>query len=102
MDLNLLHVFRAIYREKNLTRAAECLGISPAGASAALRRLREELFASSHAGDVISFARSLPAVGNVQALTHPWAFCPRRKARIFFGTPCCAEPIESQHTEASG
>lgn len=42
MDLNLLYVFKAIYREKNLTRAAEYLGISPAGVSAALRRLRNE------------------------------------------------------------
>jgi DNA-binding transcriptional LysR family regulator len=42
MDLNLLNVFIAIYRERNLTRAAERLGISPAGVSAALRRLRNE------------------------------------------------------------
>lgn len=42
MDLNLIYVFSAIYRERNLTRAADSLGMSPAGVSAALRRLRDE------------------------------------------------------------
>lgn len=42
MDLNLLYVFTAIYRERNLTRAADILGMSPPGVSAALRRLRAE------------------------------------------------------------
>lgn len=42
MDLNLLQVFSAIYRERNLTRAAESLKMSTAGVSAALRRLRDE------------------------------------------------------------
>lgn len=42
MDLNLLYIFSAIYRERNLTRASKIVGISPAGASAALRRLRDE------------------------------------------------------------
>jgi LysR family transcriptional activator for leuABCD operon len=42
-DLNLLKVFDVIMQERNLTRAAERLGKSPAGTSHALRRLREEL-----------------------------------------------------------
>lgn len=42
MDLNLLYVFTSIYRELSLTRAAEHLGISTPGVSAALRRLRNE------------------------------------------------------------
>lgn len=43
MDLNLLHVFAAIYRERNLTRAAENLGLTRPAVSLALRRLRDEL-----------------------------------------------------------
>ena len=40
IDLNLLPVFEAVYEEKNLSRAAERLGMSQAAASNALTRLR--------------------------------------------------------------
>jgi DNA-binding transcriptional LysR family regulator len=40
LDLNLLVALRELVRERNVTRAAECLGISQPAASAALARLR--------------------------------------------------------------
>lgn len=43
LDLNLLKVFEAVYREQNLTRAASSLSLSPSAVSHALRRLREHL-----------------------------------------------------------
>ncbi|MCA6215795.1 LysR family transcriptional regulator [Ideonella sp. B7] len=43
MDLNLLHVFEAVYREQHLTRAADVLALTPSAVSHALRRLREQL-----------------------------------------------------------
>lgn len=41
LDLNLLRVFDAVYREQNLSRAANRLGLSQPGISQALNRLRE-------------------------------------------------------------
>lgn len=43
MDLNLLKVFEAVFRERHLTRAADALSITPSAVSHALRRLREHL-----------------------------------------------------------
>ncbi|XID74914.1 LysR family transcriptional regulator [Alkanindiges sp. WGS2144] len=43
MDLNLFRVFAAIYREANLTRAAEQLFLSQSAVSHALARMREQL-----------------------------------------------------------
>lgn len=43
LDLNLLVVFEAIYRERNLTRVAEQLNITQPAVSNALNRLRERL-----------------------------------------------------------
>jgi DNA-binding transcriptional LysR family regulator len=40
LDLNLLHVFDVVYRERNLTRAAERLALTPSAVSHALARLR--------------------------------------------------------------
>jgi DNA-binding transcriptional LysR family regulator len=40
IDLNLLVVLRELLRERNVTRAAECLGVTQPAASAALSRLR--------------------------------------------------------------
>lgn len=40
VDLNLLHVFDVVYRERNLTRAAERLALTPSAVSHALARLR--------------------------------------------------------------
>lgn len=94
MDLNLLHVFSAIYREKNLTRAAESLGISPAGASAALRRLREEfqdtLFIRKAHGveptvraDAIAEKLSMALELVEQAKKPGHAFDPAKENRVF-------------------
>ncbi|RJG01907.1 LysR family transcriptional regulator [Noviherbaspirillum sedimenti] len=41
LDLNLLRVFDAVYRERSLSRAASRLGISQPGISQALNRLRQ-------------------------------------------------------------
>jgi DNA-binding transcriptional LysR family regulator len=43
MDLNLLRVFEAVFRERHLTRAARALSVTPSAVSHALRRLREQL-----------------------------------------------------------
>lgn len=43
LDLNLLRVFAVIYRERNLTRAAERLCISQSAVSHALARMRQQL-----------------------------------------------------------
>ncbi|WNG37327.1 LysR family transcriptional regulator [Archangium violaceum] len=43
LDLNLFRVFDVIYRERNLTRAAEVLFLSQSAVSHALARLREQL-----------------------------------------------------------
>ncbi|EJM72782.1 LysR family transcriptional regulator [Pseudomonas sp. GM55] len=43
LDLNLLQIFSVIYQERNLTRAAERLCISPSAVSHALRRMRGHL-----------------------------------------------------------
>lgn len=43
LDLNLFRVFVTIYRERNLTRAAEMLCVSQSAVSHALARLREQL-----------------------------------------------------------
>src|SRR5690554_1241190 len=43
MDLNLFRLFAIIYRERNLTRAAEQLFLSQSAVSHALTRMREQL-----------------------------------------------------------
>ncbi|HEX7045711.1 MAG TPA: LysR family transcriptional regulator [Burkholderiales bacterium] len=43
MDLNLLRVFDAVYRERNLTRAGEVLFLSQPAVSHALARLRRQI-----------------------------------------------------------
>ncbi|MFM0739586.1 LysR family transcriptional regulator [Paraburkholderia xenovorans] len=43
LDLNLLRVFEAVFRERHLTRAADALALTPSAISHALRRLREHL-----------------------------------------------------------
>jgi DNA-binding transcriptional LysR family regulator len=54
MDLNLLKAFDALMQERNVTRAAERLGVTQPSASAALRRLRllfaDELLVKSGRG----------------------------------------------------
>ncbi len=43
LDLNLLRVFDAVYREQSLSRAAQRLGLSQPGISQALNRLRQHI-----------------------------------------------------------
>lgn len=43
IDLNLLHIFDTIYQVKNISRAADQLGLSQPGMSHALARLRKQL-----------------------------------------------------------
>ena len=43
LDLNLFRVFEAVWRERNLTRAAEILCVSQPAVSHALTRLRKQL-----------------------------------------------------------
>jgi DNA-binding transcriptional LysR family regulator len=43
LDLNLLKVFEAVFRERHLTRAADALSLTPSAVSHAMRRLRAHL-----------------------------------------------------------
>jgi len=43
MDLNLLRIFDAVFRERHLTRAARALSVTPSAVSHALRRMRNHL-----------------------------------------------------------
>ena len=43
LDLNLLRVFKALYTEQNMTRAAEVLNVTPSAVSHAVKRLRSHL-----------------------------------------------------------
>lgn len=58
LDLNLLLVLRELLRERNVTRAAEQVGVTQPAASAALRRLRrhfgDDLLVRAGAGYVLS------------------------------------------------
>lgn len=58
LDLNLLLMLRELLRERNVTRAAERVGITQPAASAALSRLRrhfgDELLIRAHRGYVLS------------------------------------------------
>ena len=58
LDLNLLAMLRELIRERNVTRAAERLGVTQPAASAALARLRrhfdDELLVRSHGSYVLS------------------------------------------------
>lgn len=51
LDLNLLKVFKALYAEQNMTRAADILHLTPSAVSHAIKRLRytlnDELFVRS-------------------------------------------------------
>src|SRR5258708_19839600 len=43
MDLNLLHVFHVVYRERSVRRAASILSVSQSAVSHAIGRLRTQL-----------------------------------------------------------
>ncbi|MEN2977190.1 LysR family transcriptional regulator [Tistrella bauzanensis] len=105
MDLNLLKVFAAVMTERQVGRAAERLGITQAGASNALRRLRllfdDELFLRTPRG-VEPTARAIEvwpaissALGQMRAALTPAApFDPRTvTAEVGIGVTEIAELV---------
>ncbi|WP_192557945.1 LysR family transcriptional regulator [Pseudomonas allokribbensis] len=105
LDLNLLQIFSVIYQERNLTRAAERLCISPSAVSHALRRMR------GHLGDPL-FNREAQGVAPTtlayriwpdiqqglsyleRAITRSESFNPRRDIhRITLAMPDELEPM---------
>ncbi|WP_372863956.1 LysR substrate-binding domain-containing protein [Spongiibacter sp.] len=94
VDLNLLTVFEALLRERNMSRVAEQLGMSQPAVSAALQRLRltmkDELFVRSRSG-MQPTPRALaaqPAVAEAlsliaEALTVEQQFDPATASREF-------------------
>lgn len=104
LDLNLFTVFEAVYRERNLTRAAEVLALSQSAISHALSRLRrgvgDPLFVR-HGRGVIPTPRAealAPAVqealGTLQSALRPERFEPTRDLRrMAIAMPDELEPI---------
>lgn len=105
MDLNLLRVFEAVFRERHLTRAAKVLALSPSAVSHALRRLREHLedplFAREGTAMVptATCQRMAPALveqlSQLRGLLHRWgAFAPSTTNLMFrMGMPDAIEPM---------
>jgi DNA-binding transcriptional LysR family regulator len=105
MDLNLLRVFEAVFRERHLTRAARVLSLSPSAVSHALRRLRDHmgdpLFEREGFGMVptATCARMAPALvdqlAQLRGLLHQWgAFDPPTTTLTFrVGMPEGVEPM---------
>jgi DNA-binding transcriptional LysR family regulator len=94
LDLNLLVVLRELLRERNVTRAAEGVGVTQSAASAALARLRrifdDDLLVRSRGGYVLSpLARQLavqiePVCAGVERLFATGAeFTPAESEREF-------------------
>ena len=93
-DLNLLHVFQAVHAARNVSRAAEALGLSQPAVSHALTRLRlalhDPLFTRSAGGvaptpKAEQFARQVEAALKVLdlAIHEADAFDPARSQRRF-------------------
>lgn len=104
LDLNLLRVFDAVYAARNISRAAEHLGLSQPATSHALRRLREHirdpLFVRSGGGlEATTRAEQLigpvrEALDAIRAAVEGVSFDPaslRRKFRIVMHDPL--EPV---------
>ena len=98
VDLNLFVVFEAVYRTRNLTRAAEMLFITQPAVSNALARMRktfdDQLFVSTSAG-MIPTAVSENIIGQVRqrrlqlldSSTHVGgSFDPASSERTFHGS----------------
>ena len=94
IDLNLLRVFDAVYRERHLTRAGQCLCLTQPAMSHALARLRslfgDELFLRTARGmeptpgaDVLAGPIS-EAIQAVQRLMHGTAGFEPTQARMVF------------------
>lgn len=94
IDLNLMNVFAAVYRERSVGRAAEALNLSQPAVSGALARLRDlvddPLFTRTRAG-MIPTPRASELYGPVhqalegivQALEAGGSFDPRTSTRSF-------------------
>lgn len=105
MDLNLLRVFDAVFRERHLTRAAQVLALSPSAVSHALRRLRRHLDDPLFERDghemvpTPSCQRMAPALlaqlAQLRELLHRWgAFEPSSTTLNFrVGMPDSIEPM---------
>lgn len=94
IDLNLLRLFDVVYRTRNVSRAAEELGISQPAASQGLTRLRtmvrDPLFIRASGGvqPTLRAERLAAAVqgalGSIEeALSEPTVFDPARSRRVF-------------------
>jgi DNA-binding transcriptional LysR family regulator len=105
MDLNLLRVFEAVFRERHLTRAARALSVTPSAVSHALRRLRDvvddPLFQreSSRMVPTATCERTAPALleqlAQLRALLDQWGrFAPEESTQTFhLGMPESVEPF---------
>lgn len=105
LDLNLLRVFDAVYRERSLARAAQVLAVSPSAVSHALRRLREHVGEPLFARDgremvpTATCRRMAPQVlehlAQLRQLVHHWGrFEPERSSQAFrVGMPEAVEPM---------
>ncbi|MDC0743575.1 LysR family transcriptional regulator [Polyangium mundeleinium] len=105
MDLNLLRVFEAVFRERHLTRAARVLALSPSAVSHALRRLREHLddpLFEREGTEMVPTAtclRMAPALveqlAQLRGLLHRWGtFEPSTTTLMFrIGMPDSIEPM---------
>lgn len=94
LDLNLLRVFIALYKERNVSRAASFIGITQPAMSNALVRLRrscnDELFVRTSQGmNPTALAEQLSGPIREafdllsQALESPFAFNPSASSRVF-------------------
>ncbi|WP_397473874.1 LysR family transcriptional regulator [Pusillimonas sp.] len=94
IDLNLLRLFDAIYRTRNVSRAAESLDVSQPAASQGLARLRavleDPLFVRHAAGvrptpraDRLAVAVRQSLGGLERALTEAASFDPMQSRRVF-------------------
>jgi DNA-binding transcriptional LysR family regulator len=93
LDLNLLRVFDAIIRERNVLRASEVISLSPSAVSHALGRLRvllkDELFVRTAAGmePTVRALEMAPLVRDalvtIERAVGPRAFDPGRTDRQF-------------------
>ncbi len=105
LDLNLLRVFDAVFRERNLSRAAHALSLTPSAVSHAVRRLREHVGEPLFVRDgrsmvpTASCRRMAPQVvehlAQLRQLVDHWGrFDPRTSTQAFrIGMPEAVEPM---------
>ena len=94
IDLNLLRVFLALYRERNVSRAATSIGLTQPAMSNALLRLRrscdDELFVRTKEGmrpTALAERLARPVQESISLLSHafesPFEFVPASSNRVF-------------------